>query len=657
MPQCYSKILKKSTITGLLTFFIFTQNAAAIVPNDASYAYQSKIWQQVGAEAAWEKTTGSADVALAVIDTGLDARHADLAGNLWQNPGEILNGEDDDNNGFVDDINGWNFVEENNNIETPTTDAGDDPGAVHHGTVTAGLAGAVGNNGLYGTGINWQVKIMPLRAIKNNGSGSLLNVAKAVDYAMKKGADVISLSLVGSDQDEFLEKTLRRAYDKGIVLVAAAGNKRKEGEGNLDEYPIYPICADLSAAGSVGSVGENWLLGATSVDGFDRLSDFASYGKCVDLAAPGEGIYSTERYSPAAGYNEQFGGAWGGTSFAVPIVAGAAALVKSARPEWRAKEIINALLSTADKIDAQNPGFAGKLGYGRLNIAKAVDEALKPGALADQFRDVYFISQNVVYRRDLAGDSQTIVSKVGEARALSLAMLDTDADGAREIAVLLQRGKFYYIRLMYANGAFIREFSLPPEIEKKPAVAVEIKAYPAGSGIVARMRKNGDGNDRFYLFDLTGKQKLSVKAARSAAWEMTSAGELALAYANKGKMRLEIRDWKGKRAQSWNLNRGANKIWSLQRANLWGEGAQWALVTARGNDIEYTVADFENSSFFTASIGENKKGVSWGMMIGPLGTLVLPYNSAGGAFGALDGRANGLKYFELPAGMGSAAAD
>ena len=409
MLGLYYKSRRKSSlflgIFLILSAFFSPLAARAETPSDPQYAFQAPIYNKIGAPEAWDHATGSHDVVVAVIDTGVDIWHEDLKDNIWINAGEIAgNGIDDDGNGFTDDTNGWNFVDNNNDVGLAVISKDDDPEAVTHGTVLAGLIGAAANNGFDGAGLNWNVRIMSVVAIKRNGNGSLLNVAKAVDYAAANGADIITLSFVGDVNDARLEQSLRSAYSKGIVIVAAAGNNVVNGRNDLDQIKRYPICGDQGDP-------ENWILGVTSVDLSDHLSSFADYGSCVDIAAPAEDIYSTQRYVPQYGYAKTFGGGWYGTSFSVPLVAGAAALVKSVRPDWDAKAIISDLLSTADDIDGANAGFVGRIGYGRLDVAKAVEKAIaskqKP-AVKEQKNAKKNISVFTEY--DAAGNAMAAVS-------------------------------------------------------------------------------------------------------------------------------------------------------------------------------------------------------------------------------------------------------
>ena len=346
----------------------------AKVPNDPKYSSQESFYKQIGAPMAWDFITGTSSVVVAVIDVGVDILHDDLKENIWQNLKEIPNNWlDDDGNGFVDDMHGWNFVENNNDVGISVINDVDDSGAVSHGTILAGLIGAVGDNNFLGTGLNWHIKIMPLRAIDSSGGGTLGQVAKAINYAVHNGASIISISFVGDSKSFGLQESLFNARKYGVLVVAAAGNDRNDGTGddNLSKNKQYPICSDFEDS-------ENWILGVTSVDKNDKLSDFANYGACVDISAPGEYIYSTQRYAPQySGYSKNFDGPWFGSSFSAPLVVGGAALIKSVRPDWQAKDIIADLLATADDVDSLNPGYAGQIGYGRLNVGRAVARALE----------------------------------------------------------------------------------------------------------------------------------------------------------------------------------------------------------------------------------------------------------------------------------------
>lgn len=377
MNRLYRKFKQTSSIlpvfialAALLCPDVF---ASAKVSADPSFSLQESFYGQINAPAAWDYTVGDSNVVVAVIDVGVDIGSEDLKENIWKNEKEIPgNGLDDDGNGFVDDIYGWNFVENDSDVGISVIKEVDDSSAVSHGTILAGLIGAVGDNNILGAGLNWRVKIMALRAISSSGGGSFGDVAKAITYAVNNGADIISISFVGEQNSNNLQQSLRLAHQKGVLVVAASGNNRNDGTGNdnLSKNQQYPICSTFPDL-------EDWVLGVTSVDKNDKLSDFTNFGTCVDISAPGEYIFSTQRYAPQYGYNKNFDGPWFGSSFSAPLVAGAAALVKSVRPDWKAKEIIANLLATADDVDVLNPGYVGQMGYGRLNVGRAVARAVE----------------------------------------------------------------------------------------------------------------------------------------------------------------------------------------------------------------------------------------------------------------------------------------
>ncbi|MBI5412958.1 S8 family serine peptidase [Candidatus Peregrinibacteria bacterium] len=341
------------------------------IPNDPNF-FQQTYLQQINALEAWNITKGSKRVVVALIDSGVEIIHPDLQENIWTNPAETVDGIDNDGNGLIDDIHGWDFVDNKANpgpdFNAPKNDLG-----FHHGTVVAGIIGAVGNNGTAGTGINWQVSIMPLRALNgvgDTGNGDPTTVVKAVNYAIDHHVDVINMSFIGKKLNQDLINAIRRAYEVGITVVAAAGN---EGNGNmidgdLDWSPRYPVCLD-------GPQGEPWwVIGVAAVDESNRKARFSSYGtRCIDISAPGVHIPSTLVVHPAiTGFDTLFGGSFSGTSLAAPQVTATVALMKSLKPDLTPKQIYDILTSTSDPIDDVNPLYTNELGAGLLNAGAAV---------------------------------------------------------------------------------------------------------------------------------------------------------------------------------------------------------------------------------------------------------------------------------------------
>ena len=315
---------------------------------------------------AWDYTQGSNDIIVAVLDTGVDIKQPELAANIWTNPNP---GKPGDPSGYVNDLHGWNFVE-NNNDPTPQFTSGWTEAGITHGTVIAGIIGAVGNNMSGIAGINWHVKIMPLRILDSQGIGDSNAAARAIDYATAHGARVLNFSFVTDEHNIALDQAIARAAKSGVLIVAAAGNNRDTGGDNLDKTPMYPVCSD--------GPGTNYVIGVAATDLNDERADFSNYGtNCVDISAPGENIISTQLYNPSlAGFDSYTRAGWNGTSVASPMISGVAALMLAANPGLSRETLGQYLLSTADPIDALNPLYRGELGAGRVNAERAVKAAL-----------------------------------------------------------------------------------------------------------------------------------------------------------------------------------------------------------------------------------------------------------------------------------------
>ena len=326
---------------------------AARLPNDRKFAeqwglrnlghYGGKVGADVGAATAWDSTIGSS-APVAVIDTGVAFKHQDLADNAWANPSDPPNGADDDGNGFTDDVHGADFL---NGDSEPDDDGG-------HGTHVAGIIGAQGNNSVGIAGVNWETQVMGLKFLDGNGEGNTGDAASAIDYAVDHGARVINASWGGPAFSHALYSAIRRANQRGVLVVAAAGN-----DGiNADSSPDYPAAFDLPN-----------VISVAGTDRADRLLDFSNYGaKSVDLAAPGDDVYSTvPSVSDKSGY-----AAFSGTSMAAPFVAGAVALYLSQFPGATVDQVRAALLGTVDRL----PTLAGRtVSGGRVNLARMLGVA------------------------------------------------------------------------------------------------------------------------------------------------------------------------------------------------------------------------------------------------------------------------------------------
>ena len=302
------------------------------IPNDTMYG---SLWgmPKISAPDAWDITTGSSDSVVAVIDTGMDMDHPDLLANLWINTLEIAgDGKDNDGNGYVDDVNGWDFVTEDKDPE-------DGDG---HGTHCAGTIGAVGNNANQVAGVCWQASIMPVRVGTSQGLMDS-DIVDGIRYAARNGAKVLSNSYGGSGFSQTTYDAIDYANDRGCIFVAAAGN---DGSDN-DLFPKYPAGYNLPN-----------IISVAATDSSDHLATFSNYGATsVDLAAPGVGIVST--------YLDGGTETLDGTSMACPHVAGAMALLVSESPQVTPAEAKQLAMESVDEIAALN----GKVvSGGRLNV-------------------------------------------------------------------------------------------------------------------------------------------------------------------------------------------------------------------------------------------------------------------------------------------------
>lgn len=319
---------------------------ATRLPNDPSYGSLYGPGR-IGAETVWDRTTGNPNFVVGVIDSGVDYTHPDLAANMWTNPGEVAGDRlDNDNNGYVDDIYGWDFANDDN-------DPMDEDG---HGTHVAGTLGAVGNNGVGVTGVNWGVKIMALNFLGfGPNSGLISSEVAAIHYSVMMGVKVTNNSYGGATTSLAEARAIAQAEFAGQIYVTAAGN---DGTNN-DSLPNYP--ANFSQV-------RNNVITVAATDSNDALADFSNYGATsVTLGAPGVGILSTvpsalDSDGTVDGYDT-----YDGTSMASPQVAGALALYWSANPTLSYDQVVNVLKRSVDKIS----GLTGLVSTGgRLNVAR-----------------------------------------------------------------------------------------------------------------------------------------------------------------------------------------------------------------------------------------------------------------------------------------------
>lgn len=325
-----------------------------LTPNDPNYG---SLWgmnntgqsggtvdADIDAPEAWDIARGTGQHIVAVIDTGVDYNHPDLAANMWRNPGETAgDGIDNDANGLVDDIYGADYA---NNDADPMDDN-------NHGTHCAGTIGGVGNNGVGVTGVAWTTRIMALKFLTASGSGSTSNAIRCIDYAISKGASILSNSWGGGGYSSTLEQAITRARNAGAIFVAAAGNNG----ANTDVSANYPSNYAVDNVVSVAAIDRN-----------NNLASFSNYGATtVDLGAPGVSILSTTRNNTYSSFS--------GTSMATPHVAGAIAVFWDRNPTLTYTQVIQRLLGSVDQITS----LSGRtVTGGKLNLLNLLNSTSPP---------------------------------------------------------------------------------------------------------------------------------------------------------------------------------------------------------------------------------------------------------------------------------------
>ncbi|MFZ5985815.1 MAG: S8 family serine peptidase [Bacillota bacterium] len=302
----------------------------------------------IDAPEAWDIAKGSRNVVVAVLDSGIDYNHPDLIENMWRNPGETPdNGIDDDQNGYIDDVYGWDFVNDDNDPQ--------DDNEYGHGTHVAGTIGAVGNNGQGIAGVSWNVSLAALKCFDKYGGAQKSDIIEALNYAVRMRMPITSNSWSAAFYSLALEEAFKKADENGILSIVAAGNFASD----IELYPKYPASFTFPSIISVASTGHT-----------DNLSWFSDYGKnSVDLGAPGENIYST---NPDNQYRFL-----DGTSMATPHVTGAAALIKSMNFDLSNLEIKKLILDNVDPVESLN-GIT--VTGGRLNVYNIVKNVPMPAA-------------------------------------------------------------------------------------------------------------------------------------------------------------------------------------------------------------------------------------------------------------------------------------
>ncbi len=337
-------------------------------PNDPYYG-SGWAMQNINAPQAWDDATGSDSVVVAVLDGGFALQHQDLSNQWYLNTGESGDGKetdglDNDDNGYVDDWRGWDFTNIDNN---PQAGASDSNGAgVSHGTEVAGLVGAQGNNNTGIASASWDVSLMPLQVMSDEGTGYTDDIVTAITYAVDNGADIINMSLGASGDDPAVRSAVDYAFDNDVLVVAAAGNCGTSSQGVCADQPagVVTFPASYDRVVAVGALGQT-----------NQRASFSSYGERLDIMAPGAGSITSTTWTAGNG-TSAYKTTLNGTSYASPIMASAAALIKSIRPDSSIDDLRALLMASTQKVASMGGMFyTQSYGHGLLDIERSIDVA------------------------------------------------------------------------------------------------------------------------------------------------------------------------------------------------------------------------------------------------------------------------------------------
>lgn len=455
------------------------------------------LWghDKINAPAAWTRVDGAAGTVVAVLDTGIDSSHPDLSSAIFRNARETAgNGIDDDRNGFVDDVSGYDFF----NLDSlPADDHG-------HGTHVSGTIAAV-VNGSGMQGIAYGAKVLPLKILGSNGRGSTAFAIRAVNYVTlmrQRGTNItaINASFGGGGFSQPFVDAIRAAGEQGIVFVAAAGNDSHDN----GDIPFYPASYDLPCIVSVGATTEN-----------DSLASFSNYGSTVDIAAPGSGILSTV---PGGRYET-----WNGTSMAAPHVAAAIAMIKAVKPQLTMNQAIDSLFSSADVIAGLNVK-----GGRRLNLAKAVGAAptvpapTAPGNL--RVTDIWQKAADV--RWDDARNETSYRVELAEGSGPYRKITDLSAETTRYRFTELQPGRQYSVRItaLNAKGAAASEIQFKTT-NTPPTAPIGLRTtniWSTKADITWTLTSQNESQVRIWQMNSQGQwQRVSTVAAGTTTFRLT----------------------------------------------------------------------------------------------------------------------------------------
>ncbi|MES0335624.1 MAG: S8 family serine peptidase [Candidatus Magnetobacterium sp. LHC-1] len=420
-----------------------------VMPNDPYFAVQWALYNtgqkngtpgaDIKAYKAWDVTKGDKNVIVAVLDTGVDYNHPDLGGNIWNNTRETFDGLDNDSNGYVDDIRGWDFV--GNDLVDPKES--NNPMDVYgHGTHVAGTIGAIGNNSTGVAGVSWDVTIMPVKILNSDLKTTMDALISGIQYATKNGAKIINASLGWKNTSQAIYNAIASARDAGVLLVAAAGNGGSSDNiycnGSLqndnDLSPCYPASYNL----------ENIIAVAAS-DQNDMLASFSNYGVIsVDVSAPGVDICST-----ITGYNSGtiYSCTYSGTSMAAPHVSGLTALLWAYYPHFSVAQIKQMVESYTDPM--ASPYNTMTRTGGRVNAWKSLSALWSPSDLKVVSTSAGYVVLNWVDRAT-AENGFLLYRRLGDSPYVQYKALATDTQSFVDTDAIA--GQSYTYKLVAYNA-------------------------------------------------------------------------------------------------------------------------------------------------------------------------------------------------------------
>lgn len=433
-------------------------------PNDPS-VHNGTQWHHanIASLAAWDITQGDTNVIIGIIDCGTDFTHNDLKTNIAYNYNDVIDGIDNDNDSYIDNFRGWNMAENNNNSQY---------GSMPHGIFVTGMCSATGDNGTGGAGLALKCKYLPIKAERN---GVLLNTYESIVYAADHGCTVVNCSWgsPGERRDNFGQDVVNYAtFNKNCIVVAAAGNEN-------NTIPYYPAALDN-------------VISVAATDRNDKKGENGSYHWSVDICAPGASVYSTTSNN---GYTTS-----SGSSFAAPLVSAAAALLKSKYPHLTALQLGEQLKVTADYV-AANDSFPYQMGYGRLNVYKALTLMDKPSIILKN--SSIEEESNLTYK--IMADFQNLLNTANNITIeLSCNRNEvTFTDSTLNIAT------FNNMEIRHSDGDF--KFSIP-------------ETFPKDSIILFRFDFSGDDYHGWAFFEFIPKSKNLNIVANEVKTTMTSTG-------------------------------------------------------------------------------------------------------------------------------------